>query len=184
MAGYMALSGSAAMVRWDREGLRARLPEELLQDVVTLEGQMTKKRTVFEEEFLTAAGATAWYPVAVGGIFNALWYMADHWESGFSVQLKDIPVRQETIEICEVEGKNPYYLWSADCWLIAADHGNRVCEALKAQGIPAAVIGVLTDNRDKLLVHDSTVSCLNRPKDDELDIFMSERGVSMFHMEE
>lgn len=179
MAGYIALAGSAAMVRWDKETLEKRLPEELLQDVIRMDEQMGEKKALLTEKFLLEAGAFAWFPVAVGGVFNALWHMADEWGTGFTVQLKELPVRQETIEICELEEKNPYYTWSANCLLIAADHGSRLCDELKAQGIPAAVIGVLTDKKDKTLVHDSTVSCLNRPREDELNVFMNEHGVDV-----
>ncbi len=184
MTGYMALSGAVAMVRWDRGILEERLPAEMIQDMVDLERQMTEQRDIYSEEFLREAGASAWYPIAVGGVFNALWYMADHWGTGFTVQLKELPVRQETIEVCEVEEKNPYYLWSSNCMLIAAEHGNRVCEVFRAKGIPAAVVGVLSDKKDKILVHDNTVSCLNRPRNDELDLFMQEHGVPMFDIEE
>ena len=131
-----------------------------------------------QEDLLEEAGATAWFPLGEGGIFNGLWHMADHWGTGFVVQLKDLPVRQETIEVCEIEEKNPYYLYSEGCLLLAANHGDRVCAFLRAQGIPAAVIGVLTNKKDKTLCHDSTVSCLNRPKQDELDVFMEEHGAA------
>ena len=184
MVGYMALSGTDAMVRWDRSELEKRLPAELLQDVINLEKTLAKHPLVYKDEMLQETGAWAWFPVGVGGLFHALWYMADHWGTGFSIRLKDIPVRQETIEVCELEEKNPYYLWSSHCMLLAADHGHRVCEAVRAQGVPAQVIGVLTDKKDKVLVHDNTVSCLNRPKEDELDQFMREHGLEMFLEEE
>ena len=179
MVGYMALSGTDAMIRWDRPHLMARLPEEMLQEMVDLEQKVSNDPFWFAPEQMKAMGATAWYPTGMGGLFNALWYMADHWGTGFSIQLKEIPVRQETIEVCEVEEKNPYYLWSSHCYLVAADHGHRFCEAVKSMGLPAAVIGTLTDKKDKVLVHDSTVSCLNRPKEDELDQFMKEHGLGM-----
>ncbi len=176
MIGYMALAGSEAMVLWDREKILERLPEELLAEIVDQEKIQQENSKKLTDAFLQEAGASARYPVGVGGLFNALWHMADQWGTGFTVQLKEIPVRQETIEVCEIEEKNPYYLWSAGCMLAAADHGHRLCDALKAQGIPAAVIGVLTDKKDKTLVHDSTASCLNRPREDELDQFMIEHG--------
>ncbi len=179
MAGYMALAGSAVMVRQDRERLLDRLPEELIDQLLAFDRRREECKDILQESIGKEAGASAWFPLGEGGIFNGLWHMADHWGTGFTVQLKDLPVRQETIEVCEIEEKNPYYLYSEGCWLLAADHGDRVCAALRAQGIPAAVIGVLTNKKDKTLCHDSTVSCLNRPRQDELDVFMEEHGLIM-----
>jgi len=179
MTGYMALAGSAVMADWDRNMLLQRLPEELLQELKDQEKNLADSYGLLTENYLQEVGASAWYPVSVGGVFDALWRIADRWGTGFTVQMKQLPVRQETIEVCELEEKNPYYLWSRYCLLIAAEHGDRVCQVLRERGIPAAVIGVLTDKKDKVLLHDSTVSCLNRPREDELDLFLKEHGVPM-----
>lgn len=189
LAGYMALAGSVSLIPEEQEKLLERLPEELLQDACNAWEQMKMARTglakagwpqpveadplgQIEEDLLpqdmVSAGISAWYPVGQGGISNALWHMAQAWDTGFVVQMKEIPVRQETIEICEVLGINPYYLYSEHCMLIAADHGDRLCAALQKRGMAAAVIGVLHHNKDKVLQHDDTVSHLNRPREDEL----------------
>lgn len=178
LAGYMALAGSSVMARQDRERLLSRLPEELIDQLLVFDRQREENKTRMQGSFLEKMGASAWFPLGEGGIFNGLWHMADHWGTGFEVQLKDLPVCQETIEVCEIEEKNPYYLHSEGCLLLAANHGDRVCASLRAQGIPAAVIGVLTNRKDKTLCHDSTVSCLNRPRPDELDVFMEEHGAA------
>ena len=173
------MAGSAVMARQDREKLLTRLPEELIDQLLVFDSQRKEHKDLLQESALKEVGASAWFPLGEGGIFNGLWHMADHWGTGFTVQLKDLPVRQETIEVCEIEEKNPYYLYSEGCLLLAANHGDRVCATLRAQGIPAAVIGVLTNKKDKTLCHDSTISCLNRPRQDELDVFFKEHGLTM-----
>lgn len=53
-----------------------------------------------------------------GGIFGALWEMADGAGIGLDVALKRIPIQQETVEICEFFGVNPYQMLSTGrCWL-------------------------------------------------------------------
>ena len=47
-----------------------------------------------------------------GGIFGALWEMADGAGIGLDVALKRIPIQQETVEICEFFGVNPYQMLS------------------------------------------------------------------------
>lgn len=63
-----------------------------------------------------------------------------HLASDFEIDLKKIPVRQETIEICEFFGLNPYELISGGSMLMAAEDGNQLVHELEKAGIPAAVI--------------------------------------------
>ena len=48
-------------------------------------------------------------PVSEGGIFSALWRMAEELKTGLLIDIKKIPLRQETIEILELYDINPYY---------------------------------------------------------------------------
>lgn len=47
------------------------------------------------------SGVSAMHDITEGGIFGALWEMAEASGVGLEIDLKKIPVRQETIEICE-----------------------------------------------------------------------------------
>lgn len=58
------------------------------------------------------------HDVTEGGIFGALWEMAEASGVGLDIDLKKIPIRQETIEICEVYDINPYLLISSGAMLI------------------------------------------------------------------
>ena len=48
------------------------------------------------------------HDVREGGIFAALWEMAAAKNVGLSVDLKNIPIRQHTIEVCEYFNLNPF----------------------------------------------------------------------------
>lgn len=111
-------------------------------------------------------GASAMYPIEEGGILGALWEFAEGAGLGLEAQAGDIPVRQETIEICELYRKNPYQLPSAGSILIAAEHGGQLCSLLGREGIPAAVIGRLTDGNDRVLYHGEEKRFLERPRMD------------------
>ena len=41
------------------------------------------------------------HDVTEGGIFGALWEMAEASGVGLEIDLKKIPIRQETVEVCE-----------------------------------------------------------------------------------
>lgn len=71
-------------------------------------------------------GVSAMHDVTEGGIFGALWEMAEASGVGLCVDLKKIPIRQETIEICEFFNLNPYQLISSGSMLIGTDHGSQL----------------------------------------------------------
>ena len=73
-----------------------------------------------------------------GGIFGALWEMADGAGIGLDVALKRIPIQQETVEICEFFGVNPYQMLSTGALLIAAADGEGLVQKMALEGIPSA----------------------------------------------
>ena len=107
--------------------------------------------------------------VEKGGILAALWDMAERYQAGLAVYLRRIPIRQETVEICEALDLNPYELLSGGCALFAADNGNDVLFQLEEAGICGAVIGKVTGGRDRLILNGEVRSYLNRPAPDEIE---------------
>lgn len=113
-------------------------------------------------------GVSAMHDVTEGGIYGALWEVAEASGIGLEIDLKAIPIRQETIEICEYFELNPYYLISSGCMLMAADQGHDLVRKLEAAGIPAAVIGKATGGKARRIWNGGEESYLERPKTDEL----------------
>ena len=113
-------------------------------------------------------GVSAMHDVTEGGIYGALWEVAEASGIGLEIDLKAIPIRQETVEICEYFELNPYYLISSGCMLMAADRGHDLVRKLEAAGIPAAVIGKATDGRARRIWNGGEESYLEHPKTDEL----------------
>ena len=111
-------------------------------------------------------GVSAMHDVTEGGIYGALWEVAEASGIGLEIDLKAIPIRQETIEICEYFELNPYYLISSGCMLMAADQGHDLVRKLEAAGIPAAVIGKATDGKARRIWNGGAESYLERAKAD------------------
>ena len=65
-------------------------------------------------------GVSAMHDITEGGVFGALWEMGSGSGVGLDIDLKAIPIRQETVEVCEVLGLNPYILMSSGSMMIAA----------------------------------------------------------------
>ena len=94
--------------------------------------------------------------------------MADSENTGVSVWLDLVSIRQETIEVCEVYDINPYMLNSTGTMLIISAHGNELVRLLEDAGVHAAVIGCTTDNNDKIIINDNEVRYLESRIADEL----------------
>ncbi len=127
-----------------------------------------------EAGIASEAGVCAMHDVTEGGIFGALWEMAEASGVGLEIDLKKIPIRQETVEVCEFFGINPYKLISSGCMLMAAVDGNTLVRELGKAGIPATVIGKAVEGNDRILWNDDEKRFLEPPKTDELYEVMEE----------
>ena len=114
------------------------------------------------------SGVAAMHDVTEGGIFGALWEMAQASGVGLEIYLKKIPLKQETVEICEFFGINPYELISSGSMLMAAEDGNLLVMNLKKAGIAAALVGKATKGNDRVLINGEERRFLEPPKVDEL----------------
>ena len=103
-----------------------------------------------------------------GGILNALWYMNEELSSGMEIDLRKIPIRQETVEILESFNINPYYAKSDGCWLIVTGDPVAVMEACEKAGLPCAVIGQITRGPARIIRNGESVRYLDRPQEDSL----------------
>ena len=111
---------------------------------------------------------SAMHDITEGGVFGALWEMGSGSGVGLDIDLKKIPIRQETVEVCEALGLNPYILMSSGSMMIAADDGYGLAEKLKQAGIPASVVGKATSGNERILRNGEDTRYLDKPQSDEL----------------
>lgn len=121
-------------------------------------------------------GVSAILALGEGGILAGLWKMAEAGGTGLSVWLRRIPIRQETIEICERLDINPYQLQSEGALLIGAVNGDMLAEEFEKHGIRAAVIGHAQKGNDRLLYNQENIRYLDRPKKDEIYKILTDKG--------
>ena len=89
--------------------------------------------------------------------------------------MKKLPVRQETVEVCECCNLNPYELLSGGCLVMTAPDGAGLTAALEAQGIPAVIVGKVTDSNDRILINGEDVRYMDRPGQDAVYQLMKEK---------
>ncbi len=108
------------------------------------------------------------YPVGEGGVFAALWYFAEGERFGFCADLKAIPVRQETVEICEFFRINPYMLAGDGMALAVSGRGEAFAREAAALGLTCRRIGMVTAEKARILRNEDEVRFLDRPAPDAL----------------
>lgn len=160
---WIGLEGTAILADRHRESLLERYPAWLVDAAAGFDGYLS---TVPEAAVAMKSGVCAMQNVSEGGILAALWELAEGAGVGLTVDLKRLPIRQETVEICNHCNKNPYELLSGGCLLMTGTDGRELVRALEEVGIPAAMVGRTTDGNDRLIVNEDEVRYLDRPHAD------------------
>ena len=167
---WVALEGTAMLAKEKFEELTGKYPVPFIDDARSF-----KKFMDVREEMAIAlkAGISQAHDLSNGGVFAGLWEMAQKAGCGLKVDLKKIPLRQETVEICEFFEINPYQLLSGGALLFATDSGERLVADLEEHGIPAAIVGTLEDSNDKIIVNFDETRFLELPQADEIHKVLS-----------
>ncbi len=170
MSRWIGLEGTSRIVREHRKEVSARLPVRMIQQMETFGDGLPVSA---EKEIAACFDVCDMREIRAGGIWRGLWELAEDHEVGLTVQLWSIPVRQETIEVCEIFGLNPYELLSGGAFLMVTDRGEALATELEKAGIHGAVIGQITDSHDRIVLHRTSQGMkkryLNRPGADEIE---------------
>ncbi len=162
---WIALEGTSILAKEKEAELLTRYPADLIN---TAKGFDQHLSVVPEAAIAVKSGVHAMHDVTEGGIFGALWEVAEASGVGLEIDFKKIPIRQESVEICEFFHINPYELISSGSMLMAAPDGTGLVRALEKAGIPAAVVGKVTDGNDRILEQEDERRFLEPPKTDEI----------------
>lgn len=162
---WIGLEGTARLAKQYREQLSQRFPMRMIEDAANYDRYLS---VIPEAATAVKSGVCGMHDVSRGGIFAALWEMASGAGVGLNVYLKKLPVRQETIEICEFLELNPYELLSGGCLMMTAWDGDGLVTDLTRAGIPAVVVGKTTDSNDRVLYNGEEKRFLDMPKTDQI----------------
>ena len=103
------------------------------------------------------------------GILSALWRMAEDLDTGLEIRLRDIPIRQETIEILEKFDLNPYYALSDGAYLVVTGRGDELMKVAQSAGLTCDEIGELRPGIARTVINGENVRYLDRPQPEELN---------------
>lgn len=162
---WIGLEGTAILAKRCREDLLTRYPSYLVEEASEFDKYLS---VVPEAAVALKSDVCAMHDASEGGIFAALWELAESSGVGLSIDLKKLPIRQETVEVCEFFGLNPYELISGGCLLMTTEDGLGLVQALEAEHIHAVVVGKITDKKEKVIIRDKEIRFLTRPDTDEI----------------
>ena len=165
MSKWIGMEGSVAIVAAKEKELLERFPKAMIDQIKKM---LPNCCVNVEAALAVKSGVSAMHDVSSGGIYGALYELSEAAGVGLEIDLRAIPIKQETVEICEFLGLNPYYLKSGGSMLMVCDHGQELVRLLEKEGISAAVIGRTTSENAKAVINEGEISYLERPKADEL----------------
>jgi len=168
---YLVLTKSAglegtAIIAHDKEEELKRLFS--IDFIEKAKGYIDRISVVREGIIAGRMGVHAMHDVTEGGVLGALWEIAEASGVGVEVYKENIPVEYETQEICGHFGIDPLKLISSGCMLIACSNGPDLVNELANNGIKAAVIGIATGDKTRILVSNGLKTAINQPESDEL----------------
>jgi len=162
---WIGMEGMLRILDEKEEELKSRFSTSFIKQMSSY------KSHIFSQKEIVLAqkkGVKYISQIGEGGVFAGLWNLAKELNKGIEVDLKKIPVLQETVEVCEFFRLNPYQLTSTGTMLMVAADGEHLVEILNEQGIQASLIGKLTDSNDKILRNGEEVRYIDRPAPDEI----------------
>lgn len=162
---WIGIEGTARLAERYRERLLERYPAYLVEEAAGFDRYLS---LIPEAATAVKSGVCAMHDASEGGIFGALWELAEGAGVGLTIDMKKLPLRQETVEVCELCNVNPYELLSGGCLIMTAEDGPGLVAALEEQGIPAVIVGRVTDSHDRILLNGEETRYMDKPKQDGL----------------
>ncbi len=162
---WIGLEGTLLLAKKYKDGIEERFRDEFTKSLSNYMEYLSVKEEAAEA---LNFGVKTMKDVSEHGIFGALYELAERAGRGISVNLKDIPVKQEVIELSNFFDINPYEMKSSGMLLMVTEDGEGLVEALENKGIKAALIGRFADNNDKVVVNGEEKRFLEKIKQDSI----------------
>lgn len=173
MTKWTGLYGGAILAELKEKELLTRYPDSYIR-IAAGYGKYTSllpELAVLETVVAEYPGCIfAAHDVSNGGVFGALWQMLSACNCGAEIPLRQIPVKQEIIEVCEYFDINPYMLNGQGSLLIVTERGQQIVDAMQNAGIEANVIGNTMTGKDRKVMAGEEDRFLEPPRGDALNV--------------
>ena len=152
MLGHAGLMGTDIIARKKIEKLSERFAYSYIKEAYfdgkeyAIKDKVGMLTDTFGEDILYM------HDVSHGGIYGALWQLGVKIRRGIRINNSDIPIKQETVEVCEFFNINPYMLDGTGAVLAVVRNDTYKLENMMIAGCPASVIGTVTDDNNRVVL--------------------------------
>lgn len=181
MTKYAGLMGTDIIARSHIDSLTTRYAESYVRGAF-FDRELYSVRKEAQIAHDDTFGIKYMHDVSHGGVYGALWQLGAGTGHGIVADNSKIPIRQETIEVCEFFNINPYMLDGTGSLLMVAKHGEAVVQCLNDMGINAEIIGNVTESKERIVNTGTEKRFLTPISGDEIYKVMS--GISMLSCDE
>lgn len=165
MAGAAGIGGSVILNELYREKLAEKFTSAFLRECDEFKNMLSVKTAA---RIALSADVCYMHDISDGGVFGAVWEVGSATNKGVYVDVKKIPIWQQTIEMAEVFDINPYMMEGTGAIIIVCENGKDVVKSLLEQNIPAEIIGEITGNQDRVIINGDETRFLEPPHGDAL----------------
>ena len=164
MAGYTAEYGTGIIAKQKYEELARHFSKSYADSMLVDEARLSVSA------YAKCADDCVRYmhDISWGGVYGSLWQLGQRIKHGIRIDHFSIPIRQETVELCECFNINPYMLEGTGAMLFVTEDGNRLAADIRKKGGIANVIGKVTEDNDRYVQTVDEKRYLLPPKSDEL----------------
>jgi len=162
---WIGLEATAILAKEKEEELRTVFKEDFIDKAKKFDKYLS---VLPEAKIARESGVSAMHDITEGGVLGALWEMANGADVGLEIDLRKIPIRQETVEICEFFKLNPYLIMSSGSMLISTDDGEKLLSKLREDKIEATIIGRTNATNKRIIKNGEEERFLDKPQTDEL----------------
>lgn len=141
MIGNTGTAGAAMLAANRKNELCKRLPETFIERAENLADCLLDK----ELAKLCLEYGALMHDCEDGGVFGALWELCEREGVGCEINIKDIPISQVTVEICEFFDINPYTMRGDGACLAIVEDEPEICSR-------GQVIGRITKDKSRVVV--------------------------------
>lgn len=154
MTKYSGAMGSDKLARMKHSDLSNRFAQSYIQSAYVDRDMFA----IDKEAYALADMQDVYYmhDVSHGGIYGALWQLGLRINRGIEIRHNNILIKQETIEISEFYNINPYMLEGTGSLLAVVRNGDGIVDMLGSIGIDAAVIGKVSEGKERFVVIEPT----------------------------
>lgn len=104
------------------------------------------------------------------GFYNALWDLGEALCTGLEIDIRKVPVVQETVEIFEYFDLDPYQEPSGGTYIAAADRPQKLIELLEKRGAVYEMIGYTAKGPARIIKNAGRVRYLDKNRSNDKEV--------------